>query len=79
MLEIRLSNSWRLEVALIKYCVLSLWNTSARISLASRVKRNAQADYGTEAIGTKEGGVPGNRGAPIMAGYHRCFLVDGIK
>jgi hypothetical protein len=31
------------------------------------------------ALGTKEGGMLGDRGAPIMADYHRCFLVDGIK
>ena len=49
------------------------------MDLATRHKRDTQADHRTETIGTKLGGMPSDRSTPIMAGYDRCFLVHGIK
>jgi hypothetical protein len=51
-----------------------------RFYLISAVILAALANvYPAETIGTKEGGMPGDRSTPIMASYHGCFLVDGIK
>src|SRR5262252_880445 len=78
-LKFRLGHHWRLEIELIKHCVVGLGHEGSRTDGTTRPKRYAQADDSTEAVRPQQRRVPGDRGTPVVASDHGRLRAERVE